>query len=55
MDHVPESWKGDELALWQFPMQALRLTAHIRYLIISTGDDRDRHPQLPVVVLQLHH
>jgi hypothetical protein len=35
-------------------MQALRLTANIRNLIVGTRDDRDWHPQLSVVLLQPH-
>ena len=54
MHHVTEPQQGDELALRQLPMQALRLTANIRNLIVGTGDDRDWHPQLSVVLLQLH-
>ena len=55
VDHVAEPCQGYKLALRQFAVKALRLTADIRNLIISTGDDRDWHPQLAVVVLQLHH
>ena len=54
VDHVTEPRQCDELAMRQFPMQALRLTANIRNLIVDTGDDRDWHPQLSVVLLQLH-
>ncbi len=54
MDHLTEPRQCSELALRQFPMQALRLTANIRNLIVGTGDDRDWHPQLSVVLLQLH-
>lgn len=54
MHHVTEPHQGDELALRQLPMQALRLTANIRNLIVGTRDDRDWHPQLSVVLLQPH-
>jgi hypothetical protein len=54
MHHVTEPQQGDELMLWQLPMQALRLTANIRNLIVGTCDDRDRHSQLSVVALQFH-
>jgi hypothetical protein len=54
MHHVTEPQQGDELALRQLPVQALRLTANIRNLIVGTGDGRDWHPQLSVVLLQLH-
>ena len=54
VDHMPEAWKCDQLALRQFPMQALRLTANIRNLIVGTCDDRCWHPPLSVVLLQLH-
>jgi hypothetical protein len=54
MHHVTEPHQGDELALRQLPMQALRLTAKFRNLIVGTRDDRDWHPQLSVVLLQPH-
>jgi hypothetical protein len=54
MHHVTEPQQGDELALWQLPMQALRLTANIRNLIVGTYDNRDRYPQFSVVALQFH-
>jgi hypothetical protein len=55
MDHVSESRERDELALWQLPMQALRLAADIGNLIVGACDDRDRLLELPVVMLELHH
>ena len=55
MDHVPKAWKCDEVALRQFPMQALRLTANIGDLIVRTCDDRDRHQELAVVMLEFQH
>jgi hypothetical protein len=44
MDQVTEPKQCNELALRQLPMQALRLTANIRNLIVGTCDDRCWHP-----------
>ncbi len=52
MDHVTELRQCDKLALRQIPMQALRLTANVRNPIVGACDDRERHPQVPVVALQ---